>query len=242
MKWCLYYPAHEVFAKDMKRFVLFDIDGTLIDPGGAGKRSVTQAFNTVLSVPDAFAGIALDGKTDIQIIKEGLCAHGLPAGEKAILSIVSEYVKNLKKEIKKKTKHLMPGVRELLHALQETDGCFLGLLTGNIQQGARIKLGAFDLNEYFPVGAFGDDHEDRNRLLPVAIENLKKSKGITIDFSDCIVVGDTPLDVQCAKPYGATCIAVATGAQQYDELLQTDADHVLNDLSGAVALFHSLNS
>jgi len=220
----------------MKQFVLFDIDGTLIEPGGAGRRSVTQAFNTVLSIPDAFAGIAMDGKTDIQIV------HGLPAGERIMFSIVSEYVRNLKKEIKKKTKHLMPGVRELLNALQETDGCWLGLLTGNIQQGARIKLGAFDLNEYFPVGAFGDDHEDRNRLLPVAIENLKKSKGITIDFSDCIVVGDTPLDVQCAKPYGATCIAVATGAQQYDELLQTDADHVLNDLSGAVALFHSLNS
>jgi phosphoglycolate phosphatase len=226
----------------MKRFVLFDIDGTLIDPAGAGRRSVTQAFNTVLSISDAFAGIAMDGKTDIQIIKEGLSAHGLPAGERIMFSIVSEYVKNLKKEIKKKTKHLMPGVHELLNALHETDGCWLGLLTGNIQQGARIKLGAFSLNGYFPVGAFGDDHEDRNRLLPVAIENLKKSKGITIDFRDCIVVGDTPLDVQCAKPYGATSIAVATGPQRYDELLRTDADYVLKDLTDAVELFRSLSS
>jgi phosphoglycolate phosphatase len=226
----------------MKRFVLFDIDGTLIDPAGAGRRSVTQAFNTVLSISDAFAGIAMDGKTDIQIIKEGLSAHGLPAGERIIFLIVSEYVKNLKKEIKKKTKHLMPGVRELLNALHETDGCWLGLLTGNIQQGARIKLGAFSLNGYFPVGAFGDDHEDRNRLLPVAIENLKKSKGITIDFRDCIVVGDTPLDVQCAKPYGATSIAVATGPQRYDEVLRTDADYVLKDLTDAVELFRSLSS
>jgi phosphoglycolate phosphatase len=226
----------------MKRFVLFDIDGTLIDPAGAGRRSVTQAFNTVLSISDAFAGIAMDGKTDIEIIKEGLSAHGLPAGERIMFSIVSEYVKNLKKEIKKKTKHLMPGVHELLNALHETDGCWLGLLTGNIQQGARIKLGAFSLNGYFPVGAFGDDHEDRNRLLPVAIENLKKSKGITIDFRDCIVVGDTPLDVQCAKPYGATSIAVATGPQRYDELLRTDADYVLKDLTDAVELFRSLSS
>jgi phosphoglycolate phosphatase len=223
----------------MKRFVLFDIDGTLIDPGGAGRRSVTQAFNTVLSISDAFAGIAMDGKTDIQIIKEGLSAHRLPGGERIMFSIVSEYVKNLRKEIKKKTKHLMPGVHDLLHALQETDGCWLGLLTGNIQQGARIKLRAFNLNAYFPVGAFGDDHEDRNRLLPVAVENLKKSKGITIDFRDCIVVGDTPLDVQCAKPYGATSIAVATGPYSYDELLQTDADYVLNDLSRAIPLFAS---
>ena len=223
----------------MKRFVLFDIDGTLIDPGGAGRRSVTQAFNTVFSISDAFAGIAMDGKTDIQIIKEGLSAHRLPAGERIIFSIVSEYVKNLKKEIDKKTKHLMPGVHELLNALQETDGYWLGLLTGNIQQGARIKLGAFNLNGYFPVGAFGDDHEDRNKLLPVAVQKLKTAKGITIEYPDCIVVGDTPLDVQCAKPYGATSIAVATGPHSYDELLQTDADYVLKDLSHAIALFAS---
>ena len=223
----------------MKRFVLFDIDGTLIDPGGAGRRSVTQAFNTVFSLSDAFAGIAMDGKTDTQIIKEGLSAHRLPAGERIILSIVSEYVKNLKKEIKRKTKHLMPGVHELLNALQETDGYWLGLLTGNIQQGARIKLGAFNLNGYFPVGAFGDDHEDRNKLLPVAVQKLKTAKGITIEYPDCIVVGDTPLDVQCAKPYGATSIAVATGPHSYDELLQTDADYVLKDLSHAIALFAS---
>jgi len=226
----------------MKRFVLFDIDGTLIDPGGAGRKSVTQAFNKVFSISDAFASIAMDGKTDIQIIKEGLSAHRLPAGERVICSIVSEYVKNLKKEIDKKTKHLMPGVYELLNALQETDGYWLGLLTGNIQQGARIKLGAFNLNGYFPVGAFGDDHEDRNMLLPVAVERLKKAEGITIEYPDCIVVGDTPLDVQCAKPFGATSIAVATGPHSYDELLQTEADYVLKDLSDAMKLFYSLSS
>ena len=228
--------------RDMKRFVFFDIDGTLIDPGGAGRRSVTQAFNTVFSISDAFAGMAMDGKTDIQIIKEGLSAHRLHGGEKVMSSIVSEYVKNLKKEIKKKTKHLMPGVHELLIALQETDGYWLGLLTGNIQQGARIKLGAFNLNGYFPVGAFGDDHEDRNMLLPVAVERLKKAEGFTIEYPECIVVGDTPLDVQCAKPFGATSIAVATGPHSYDELLQTDADYVLKNLSDAVELFHSLNA
>jgi phosphoglycolate phosphatase len=226
----------------MKRFVLFDIDGTLIDPGGAGKRSVTQAFNAVFSISDAFAGIVMDGKTDIQIIKEGLSAHRIAAGERVMLSIVSEYVKNLKREIKKKTKHLMPGVHELLYALQETDGYWLGLLTGNIQQGARIKLGAFGLNGYFPVGAFGDDHEDRNMLLPVAVRKLKTAKGISMDYRDCIVIGDTPLDVQCTKPYGATSIAVATGPHSYGELLRTDADHVLKDLSEAVELFHGLDS
>ncbi len=223
----------------MKRFVLFDIDGTLIDPGGAGRRSVTQAFHAVFSISDAFAGMAMDGKTDIQIIKEGLSAHRLPGGEKVMSSIVSEYVKNLKKEINKKTKHLLPGVHELLNALQRTDGYWLGLLTGNIQQGARIKLGAFGLNGYFPVGAFGDDHEDRNKLLPVAVQKLNTAKRIGMDYHDCIVIGDTPLDVQCAKPYGATSVAVATGPYGYDELLQTAADYVLKDLSRAIPLFAS---
>ena len=226
----------------MKRFVLFDIDGTLIDPGGAGRRSVTQAFATVFSICDAFAGMAMDGKTDIQIIKEGLSAHRLPGGERVMSSIVSEYVKNLKKEIKKRTKHLLPGVHELLNALQRTDGCWLGLLTGNIQQGARLKLGAFGLNVYFPVGAFGDDHEDRNKLLPVAVHKLNTAKGIGMDYHDCTVIGDTPLDVQCAKPYGATSIAVATGPYSYDDLLQTAADYVLKDLSDAVGLFYALDS
>ena len=223
----------------MKRFVLFDIDGTLIDPGGAGRRSVTQAFATVFSISDAFAGIAMDGKTDIQIIKEGLSAHRLPAGGRVMSSIVAEYVKNLKKEIKNKTKHLLPGVHELLNTLQRTDGYWLGLLTGNIQQGARLKLGPFGLNGYFPVGAFGDDHEDRNKLLPVAVQKLNTAKGIGMDYHDCIVVGDTPLDVQCAKPYGATSIAVATGPYSYNELLQTDADYVVKDLSRAISLFTS---
>jgi len=218
----------------VKKFVLFDIDGTLIDPGGAGARSVSKAFSDMFSIRDAFAGITMAGKTDIQIIKEALCIHGLPSGDDVLPSIVSRYIENLKIEIGNNRKRVMPGVVELLNALKAIDGCRLGLLTGNIQQGARIKLGAFDLNSYFPVGAFGDDNEDRNRLLPIAVERLKKMKGIDITYSDCAVIGDTPKDVQCSKPFGATSIVVSTGPCSYESLLETEADYVLNDLSHTI--------
>lgn len=220
----------------MNNLVLFDIDGTLIDPGGAGRRSVSNAFYQMFSIRDAFAGITMAGKTDIQIIKEGLSVHGLPSGDGALSSIVSQYLKNLRIEINNKGKHVMPGVVELLNALKTTDGYWLGLLTGNIERGARIKLGAFGLNEYFPVGAFGDDNEDRNRLLPIAVEKLRKTENIDINYSDCIVIGDTPKDVQCSKPFGATSIVVSTGPYSYESLLETGADYVLRDLSYAMDL------
>ena len=215
----------------MNRFVLFDIDGTLIDPGEAGRRSLIKAFYEIFSIRDAFAGITTAGKTDIQIIREGLSIHGLPSGDGILASIVERYLENLKIEINNKRRHVMPGVVELLDALMAMEGYWLGLLTGNIKQGASIKLGAFDLNRYFPVGAFGDDSEDRNRLLPIAVERLRKTIDIDINYSDCIVIGDTPKDVQCSKPFGATSIVVSTGPYKYESLLETGADYVLRDLS-----------
>lgn len=225
----------------VNRFVLFDIDGTLIDPGGAGRRSMSKAFYQMFSIRDAFAGIIMAGKTDIQIIREGLGIHGLPSRDGILESILSQYLKNLEIEINNTRRHIMPGVLELLGALKTADGYWLGLLTGNIERGARIKLGAFNLNRYFPVGAFGDDSEDRNSLLPIAVEKLRKSRNIHVNYSDCIVIGDTPKDVQCSKPLGATSIVVSTGPYSYESLLGTGADYVLRDLSYAMDSVEEFN-
>jgi phosphoglycolate phosphatase len=216
--------------------VLFDIDGTLVDPGGAGRRSLTKVFFQLFSMRDTFARITTAGKTDIQIIKEGLSLHGLPSGDGILASILSGYVENLKREINTAPRSIMPGVVELLDGLNAMDGYWPGLLTGNIEQGARIKLGAFGLNGYFPVGAFGDDSEDRNKLLPIAIERFRKTTNVDINYSDCIVIGDTPLDVECSRPFGATSIAVSTGSYTYESLLETGADYVLRDLTRAMDL------
>ena len=124
----------------MKKLVLFDIDGTLIDPGGAGRRSLSNTFNEIFAIRDAFAGIRMAGKTDIQIIKEGLSVHGLSSDHRNLPSILSVYLKNLKTEIMNKKKHINPGVVELLDTLKAMDGYWLGLLTGNIERGARINV------------------------------------------------------------------------------------------------------
>jgi phosphoglycolate phosphatase-like HAD superfamily hydrolase len=218
------------------KLVLFDIDGTLINPGEAGRNSLTMAFTEMFLIQDAFAEIRMAGKTDIQIIKEALSAHGLTSIDGIIPSLLSLYLKNLKKETNSNRACLKPGVVELLDGLNSMDNYWLGLLTGNVEQGARIKLGAFGMNHYFPLGAFGDDSEDRNKLLPIAVERFSSMTDIDINYSDCIVIGDTPMDVECAKPFGATSIAVSTGIYSYESLLETEADYVLKDLSNALGL------
>ena len=149
-------------------------------------------------------------------------------------------LENLKKNIHNPKKHINPGVLELLDALESLDEFWLGLLTGNIEQGARIKLDAFGLNKYFPVGAFSDDSEDRNRLLPIAVERINKMVNINFSYRECIVIGDTALDVACAKPFGATSIAVATGPYSYESLLKSGADYTVKDLVGAIKIFNNL--
>ena len=215
----------------MTKLILFDIDGTLFDPGKVGRKAITRAFHDAFSIRDAFSGIHMAGKTDIQIIKEALVAQGLSSDDGAIPGILARYVPFLKSEVNTGQMKLKPGVLKLLHDLEKTDGFHLALLTGNIEQGARIKLSAFDLNGYFPMGAFGDDHEDRNRLLPIALEKFRAMTAMDIGFSDCVVIGDTPMDVQCSRPFGAIAIAVATGPYSHEKLSKTGADYVLNDLT-----------
>ena len=140
----------------------------------------------------------------------------------------------LKKEINNDRKHLKPGVRELLNRIGQMDDLHLGLLTGNIESGARLKLEVFDLNRYFPLGAFGSYHEDRNQLLPLAIDKFSKRTGQDIQFEDCIVIGDTPKDVECSRPYGAVSVAVTTGIYSSEQLAAAGADYVLQDLTRAM--------
>lgn len=223
------------------KLVLFDIDGTLIDSGGAGTRSLDLAFKELFSIDNAFEGISMAGKTDIQIMKEGIVRHNLPSGNGILPEIINAYIKNLFIEINNDKKHVKPGIKEALKMLISENGDYqLGLLTGNIEQGARIKLDPFDLNRYFPSGAFGNDDEDRNKLLPIAAERFRKISDREIHFKDCIIVGDTPRDVYCAKPYGASCIAVATGPYSVSSLVEAGADVVFENLSDTDAFLKAI--
>lgn len=211
------------------RLVLFDIDGTLIDSGGAGTRSLNLAFLELFSIENAFHGISMAGKTDTQIMREGLMKHSISVND--LDSVAEAYLRNLEREINNNRRHIKPGIHELLEKLSHMKEIQLGLLTGNLERGARIKLEPFGLNKYFPTGAFGSDDEDRNRLLPIAIKRFEALCLKKIGIEESIVVGDTPLDVHCSKPYGAVCIGVATGPYSMDTLIAAGADYVVKDLS-----------
>ncbi len=213
------------------RLVLFDIDGTMMDSGGAGTRSMDMAFEKVFSIPRAFRGISMAGKTDIQIMKEGLARQGMDSGDGYIGSLCDAYVRSLRTEISNSERHLKPGILDSIRTLSGMSGLHLGLLTGNIEAGARIKLGSFGLNPYFPFGAFGDDDEDRNKLLPVAVEKFSRLYKEEIAYKDCVVIGDTPRDVECAKIHNAYAVAVATGPYSYESLLRSGADMVLKTIT-----------
>jgi len=209
--------------------ILFDIDGTLIDSGEAGSRSLNLSFKELFSIANGFHGISMAGKTDTQIMQEGLLKHGISVDGNFDV-VINTYLKYLRKEIHNDRRHMKPGIYELLEKLSLTKDIQIGLLTGNIESGARIKLEPFELNKYFPTGAFGSDDEDRNKLLPIAINRFEEICRRKISTDECIVIGDTPRDVHCAKIYGATCIGVATGPYSIDELIGAGADYAVKDL------------
>lgn len=222
------------------KLVLFDIDGTLIDPAGAGTRSVNAAFLDLFHIEGAFDGIRMAGRTDMSIVKEGLAANRITLEDGVMDRILSRYLTHLKREIRAPKTRLMPGVTEALDILCDMKHVQLGLLTGNIARGARIKLAPFGLNDRFPFGAFGDDHEDRDHLLPIAVHKARITGGAEIPYKDCVVVGDTPADVRCAKIHGATALAIATGPYDLATLSETGADYVFEDLRAAASVLMGL--
>ncbi len=213
------------------KFILFDIDGTIMDSGGAGTRAMDTAFMDLFSVRNAFQTISMAGKTDMQILQEGCELHSIDYSNGVIPEFYRIYAGYLKENMKSSGGQVKPGIREALRELQAQKEFILGLLTGNIEEGARIKLDFFGLNDYFDIGAFGNDDEDRDRLLPIAVDKLLKRNSLHMNFRDCIVIGDTPKDVSCSKPHGAFSIAVATGPYSASTLSESGADVVLNDLS-----------
>lgn len=224
------------------KFVLFDIDGTLIDSGGAGTKSLNLAFEEMFSIQDAFKSITMAGKTDIQIVKEGLRKHQIDPGNGIIPRFCDIYIKHLKQNMHVSSGSLKPGIQEVVSEFHAHKDIILGLLTGNIEQGARLKLDLFDLNRFFEIGAFGSDHEDRNSLLPVAMYKLEEHRFLKIAPEDCVVIGDTPRDVDCTKPYGAFSVAVATGPYSFASLSDAGADLVLRDLTDINGILQILMS
>jgi phosphoglycolate phosphatase-like HAD superfamily hydrolase len=222
----------------MPKLVLFDIDGTLVLTGGAGVRAMTRACDELVGSSNALHGVAVAGRTDWIILSDALERLGRDLDQDLFGALRDRYVEYLRQEIKVPghgVKAVMPGIEALLEELQARDGVYLGLLTGNFEAGARIKLEYFDLWRYFQCGAFGDDAADRNALVPFAVSRARECGVPELAPHDILVVGDTPHDVACARAVGATPVAVATGMFTPEQLRDCGADIVFRDLSDTAA-------
>ncbi|HLJ54609.1 MAG TPA: HAD hydrolase-like protein, partial [Chthonomonadaceae bacterium] len=225
------------------RLILFDIDGTLVLTGRAGLRAMNRSCEETVGHSTALTGVTVAGRTDWIILHEALANHGLSLDAVLLEKLRGLYVSHLAEEILlpgEGVKDVMPGVRELLEQLQRRSDVALGLLTGNFEEGARIKLQYFDLWKYFRIGAFGGDSADRNELVPVALRRARDRGMGDIPVSRVFVVGDTPHDVACAHAVGAVAIAVATGGYSVDRLRATGAEYVFADLSDTDAFLRLL--
>src|SRR5262245_31595108 len=204
---------------------------------------MTVAFAELFAIRDAFTGVAMAGRTDAGILADAVAAHGIRADAPELTRFPAIYAQHLTRELDKPgpRKGIMPGIRPLLDALSVRDDVHLGLLTGNYEACAELKLQYFDLWRYFRGGAFGDNAPDRNRLLPRAVVHVASQGGPVVDARNAIVIGDTPLDVACAHASGARSIAVATGNFSVEELRAAGADLVFADLGDTEAVLRTLS-
>ncbi len=215
----------------MPTVVLFDIDGTLLTSGGAGRRAIDRAFGAQFGRTDACANLSLAGRTDRAIVRYALQAIGVVATAAAIEAVLDAYLGFLVQEVAVTADcRLHPGVAETLAALEDRPDFAIGLGTGNIEKGARIKLGQVGIADRFAFGGFGCDHEERGELLGIGAARGAARLGVERQACRVVVIGDTPRDVEAARHIGARSIAVATGPYTAEELAASGADHVFADL------------
>ena len=213
------------------RLILFDIDGTLLRDGIAAKIAFARALRDTYQTAGPIEGFRFAGMTDPECVTEIMRLAGVD--ERTILARRDEclrrYVELLAVEVREhQDAHLYPGVRELLERLNKLDSVLVGLLTGNVLQGAQLKLRRWNLEPYFRFGAFGDDHENRAVLAQIALEKARAVSGRAFSGSETTVIGDTPKDIACARAIGARAVAVATGSISKEALAACDPDALLD--------------
>jgi phosphoglycolate phosphatase len=201
------------------KLVLFDIDGTLIHTQRAGVMAFGRTFESVFGIARASEGIRFAGRTDTGILREMCLRHGIPPTPENFRVFFDTFVHWLEEMLRETNGGVFPGVGQFmaeLRALPQPPA--FGLLTGNIRLGAELKLRRFDLWGEFVMGAFGDEHEDRNQLAVIAHRRGNERARRQLHGGEILVIGDTPNDIACANAIGARCLAVATGGATFGEL------------------------
>jgi phosphoglycolate phosphatase-like HAD superfamily hydrolase len=222
---------------DPRKLVLFDIDGTLITDGGAARDAFAAALADVYGFRGELRQYDFSGRTDPQIAHMVLRDAGV--SEKEIdaraINLWDRYVTALARNVDGRVREL-PGIRALLEALRNDARITLGLLTGNIEPGARLKLAPPSLNDYFPFGAFGSDSPRREELPPIAIERAAAISGRRFAGREVVIIGDSIWDVRCGVPHAAMTIAIASGKTSADELRAENPDHFFESAEDLVSL------
>lgn len=219
-------------SKASLNLIIFDIDGTLLLSGNVAKEAFRRAFEAVTGAAGDLNGVRFAGNTDRSILRQMLAKCGRETDlDRLFEPFVRDFVRRLRLEFPRaEGPHLLPGVLPLLRALQRS-GTPLAVGTGNVRESALVKLGRFGLDRFFPVGGFGDRHENRVDVFREAIESARAHYGWAVGARSVWVVGDTAADVHAARAVGARSIAVATGPVPPEELSSCGADRVVPDLS-----------
>jgi phosphoglycolate phosphatase-like HAD superfamily hydrolase len=224
------------------KLVCFDIDGTLLWTDGAGRRAIHRALLDVLGTAGPIDSFRFDGRTDGEIVLRLAEGAGVATDEQVTGRVLTRYVEHLSGELAKpgqRTK-VYPGVGALLDALEEREDCILGLLTGNVVDGARLKLRSGGIDpDRFTVGAFGSDSHVRAELPEVARKRAE-ALGFSVRGADVVIIGDTPADMRCGQGIGARGIGVGTAAYTVADLIGAGAAAAFGDLSDTEAVVEAI--
>jgi phosphoglycolate phosphatase-like HAD superfamily hydrolase len=217
----------------MERLVLFDIDGTLLSASGVSGRALGEALREIFGVMGPMEGYDYSGKTDPLIVRELMVAAGFSHAEvdRRMAPTLDLYRRRLAEVLR--PEHVRPkaGIGALLAALAAEPAVTLGLLTGNLEACARLKLEPLGVNGHFGFGAYGSDHEDRHQLPAVAVHRAQQATGIRFEGKRIVVVGDSIHDVRCGRGLGVRAVAVASGKTSPGTLAAESPDALLPDFA-----------
>jgi phosphoglycolate phosphatase-like HAD superfamily hydrolase len=225
----------------VKTLLLWDIDGTLLTSGGAGMRALRTPLRELHNIQASLDDIDYAGRTDRHILRQIFTRYDLPISEENFTRFLDHYVATLPTELANPGAYILPGVPALLTAAAARPDITQALLTGNVQRGARAKLGFHGLWDFFPFGAFADDSEHRNDLGPHALRRAREHTGVDFPPERIWVIGDTPHDIACGRIIGAQTLAVATGSHSIAALSAHAPTAVLADLSDATAFWRLID-
>jgi phosphoglycolate phosphatase len=225
------------------KLILFDIDGTILKTHGVGREAVEYVMHSLLGAPASSDGVAFSGKTDPQIFREVLLLNGIPHDEADTIlpEALRLYSERMEETLDPDRVDLLPGLDTIVPTLADRDDVRLGLLTGNLEPMAYLKLDAVGLADHFSFGAFGSDHERRDRLPPIAVGRALDRYGHRFSGRDIVIVGDTEHDITCGREMGVFAVAVCTGRYSREDLAAHGADVVFDDLSDTGAFFELLS-